>query len=67
VAVDRCTLDLANGRLRHAVLADYLEAHAVGVTSVPTVILADHQGAIRVVGEVPLGQYRRYIERLLAM
>jgi hypothetical protein len=30
------------------------------------VILADQQGAIRVVGEVPLAQYRRYVDGLLA-
>jgi predicted DsbA family dithiol-disulfide isomerase len=64
--VDRFTLDLASGRMRHLVAAEYLAAHSQGIASVPTVILADAQGAIRVVGEVPLAQYRRYVEWLLA-
>lgn len=64
--VDRFTLDLASGRMRQGVLAEYLEAQALGVTSVPTVILADRGGAIRIVGEVPLTQYRRYVEWFLA-
>jgi predicted DsbA family dithiol-disulfide isomerase len=64
--VDRFTLDLASGRMRHIIVTEYMEAHSQGIASVPTVVLADQQGAIRVVGEVPLAQYRRYVEWLLA-
>jgi predicted DsbA family dithiol-disulfide isomerase len=63
--VDRFTLDLASGGMRGLVLTEYLEAQSLGVTSVPTVILSDPQGAIRIVGEVPTAQYRRYIEWFL--
>ena len=37
-----------------------------GIASVPTVMLAEQRGAIRVVGEVPLAQYRRSVEWLCA-
>jgi predicted DsbA family dithiol-disulfide isomerase len=64
--VERFTLDLASGRMRQIIVAECLEALAHGIASVPTVILADQQGTIRVVGAVPLAQYRRYVEWLLA-
>jgi predicted DsbA family dithiol-disulfide isomerase len=64
--VDRFTLDLGSGRMRHIIAAEYLEAQSHGIAGVPTVILADQQGTIRIVGEVPLAQYRRYVEWLLA-
>ncbi len=58
--------DLDEGTQRAAVLADFIEAQTRGITAVPTVLLADAAGAVRVVGEVPLAQYRRVVDWLLA-
>lgn len=65
--MERFNADLDSGPQRATALGEYQEGgEKIGVTSVPTVIVADERGAIRVIGDVPEAQYRRLIEWLLA-
>jgi predicted DsbA family dithiol-disulfide isomerase len=62
VDVDRFAADYAAGRGRQAVLDDYREAlETHGVRAIPTVIIPDGALGRRVVGAVPLAEYRRLL------
>ena len=58
--------DLKSKALHAAVLADLEEAQGKRIDGIPTAIFADVAGAIRVVGEVKLDQYKRVVDWLLA-
>lgn len=60
--MDRFQSDYETGKAREQVLADYEEAvSAHGVRAIPTVIL---NGSRRIVGAVPLEEYRRVLASL---
>lgn len=62
----RFRADLKSGAPREEVLKEHLEGLALGIDSIPTVIFADQNGILKVVGDVPLAQYRRVFNYLAA-
>jgi predicted DsbA family dithiol-disulfide isomerase len=64
--VARFAQDMVDRGHRAAVMSELHEAQQKGIDGIPTAIFADAQGVIRVVGEVPLDQYRRLVNWLLA-
>ncbi len=64
--VKRFKKDLESGSQRAAILADLAEAQQKKIQGIPTAIFLDKQGAIRIVGEVKLEQYKRVVDWLLA-
>ncbi|MDO8530960.1 MAG: hypothetical protein Q7T26_02160, partial [Dehalococcoidia bacterium] len=57
--------DLESGSQRPGVLADLAEAQQKKIQGIPTAIFLDKQGAIRIIGEVTLEQYKRVVDWLL--
>jgi len=60
----RAALD--EGTYRAEVVEQYRQARAAGIDAVPTVVLSDGRGRVRVVGDVPYAQYERLVRWFLA-
>lgn len=57
---------LASGTYRADLVEQYQTARQAGVDAVPTVLLSDGRGRVRVVGEVSYAQYQRLVRWFLA-
>ena len=57
---------LAAGLCRAEVVEQYRAARAAGIDAVPTVVMSDGRGRVRVVGEWPYARYERLVRWFLA-
>jgi predicted DsbA family dithiol-disulfide isomerase len=57
---------LAAGLCRAEVVEQYRAARAAGIDAVPTVVMSDGRGRVRVVGDVPYARYERLVRWFLA-
>lgn len=62
--VPRFREDLLGGSMRPLVWSDFEEAHSYGINAIPTAVFNDYRA---VVGAVPMDQYRRLVDKILAM